>query len=192
MSYQFAGSLYPSHRAMVDAIVRNWMQAGGLNGDDTVRDFFRKETDESLVDECIETWFPPERSCSWCGSDCTDEDHEGEPDAGRHKPMTAMERMGVDRDDLLEAMARLREEYRPNECPCHTVWGEGADKCKKQMRPSEAVRVTCIDAYNVETARKLGSARGMSYSIKVHPDCADSLDRETDPDGRLDDAFIVD
>lgn len=190
MSYEFAGSLYPSHRAMVDAMVRNFMHAGGLHDDETVRDFLLERTDESLVDEYIKC-FDPERSCSWCHRDCTDEDHEGEPDADQHKPMTELERMGVDRDDLLEAMARLREEYELVECPCRMAWGEGADNCERRMQPSEAVRVTCIDAYNVETARKLGSARGMSYSIKVHPDCADSLDRETDPDGRLDDAFIV-
>lgn len=61
MSHKFQGVLYPTASDMCDAIVCEWMSAGGLHKPPTMREFFAGKTDEALVAEMIEDWSLNER-----------------------------------------------------------------------------------------------------------------------------------
>lgn len=84
-NYEFAGGLYRNAREMCTAIAEHWLSADGCNGREDMLGFLADETDERLADETIRLWF----------SD------EGIND----------EKPSVDRDELVEAFARIRSNF---------------------------------------------------------------------------------
>jgi hypothetical protein len=84
-NYLFGSTLYPTFDSMLDGIIIEYMTAGGMNWPDTIKQFLDDQTDEELVDDLIEGWFPPH-----------DEDCQIE---------------GVNKDALLKAMAEYRRNF---------------------------------------------------------------------------------
>ena len=84
MAFQFAGCLYRNSREFHDAIAAEYMTAGGLNGDDFIRDQFATNTSASITDDMLS----PDQ---WANLS----DNES-----------------FDRDEMINAFDRLREDYQ--------------------------------------------------------------------------------
>lgn len=88
MTYEFAGTLYPNCRAMLDAMAFDWMTAGGNNNPEDMDWLVNAGlTAKEASDECIDGWKLDEPL-----------NGEGESD---------MEKHGYDRDDLIAAFERF-------------------------------------------------------------------------------------
>lgn len=55
-SFEFQGALYRNKREVAAAIATAWIEAGGLNTSEDVRQILASTTDENLADECIFGW----------------------------------------------------------------------------------------------------------------------------------------
>lgn len=95
MSNQYAGTLFSTFSDMVDAAVEDWLTGCGAGS--TLAESLADGTDAELADALVaDNWI----ACSCNNGDGPDED--GDHRAG------CLEDQGVDRDDVLAAIERLR------------------------------------------------------------------------------------
>lgn len=96
-SNQYGSTLYRTHASMVDAVVEDWLTGCG-GGPALVESLAEQADNDAIADEMIaDGWI----ACGCNGGDGPDDD-------GDHKA-GCLEGQGVDRDDVISAIERLRE-----------------------------------------------------------------------------------
>jgi hypothetical protein len=58
MTNEFGGSLYHTRGAKIEAMVAEWITAGGANKEGALADILACATDEELVDDMMSEWVP--------------------------------------------------------------------------------------------------------------------------------------
>ncbi len=95
-TYEFQASLFLNSREVADAIAMEYLTAGGGNSEDQVREFLRVSTDAEMADEAIREWGLNNPVAAGYNED------------GDIVTSPWLETRGLDRDDIVSAIARYR------------------------------------------------------------------------------------
>lgn len=101
-TYDFQSVLYPNPRSLCDGIASEWLHAGGLNDDADIASALEQYSDEELADEAIENW----------GLSIIDDEELRWAEVDEREPRTWMDEREIDRDMLVAAFDRFRDEFR--------------------------------------------------------------------------------